>query len=145
MSIWVRFMITAWLFRGQNVHFIGLYHQSVLTETNCFYVQPSRWNPINTLRPRRNGQHSAGDIFKRIFFNENVEISLNISLKFVPKGPINNILALVQTMAWRRPGDKPLFEPMMVSFLTNICVIRPQWVNIYHHCSGYHDTLVEPA
>ena len=34
-----------------------------------------------------------------------------ISLKFVPKGPINNNPALVQVMAWRRPGDKPLSEP----------------------------------
>ena len=34
-----------------------------------------------------------------------------ISMKFVPKGPINNIPALVQIMAWRRPGDKPLSEP----------------------------------
>ena len=33
-------------------------------------------------------------------------------------------------MAWRRPGDKPLSEPMMVSLLTHICVTRPQWVNI---------------
>ena len=32
-------------------------------------------------------------------------------------------------MAWRRPGDKPLSEPMMVSLLTHICVARPQWVN----------------
>ena len=42
---------------------------------------------------------------------------------------MNNIPALVQIMAWRRPGDKPLSEPMMVSLLTHICVTRPQWVN----------------
>ena len=36
--------------------------------------------------------------------------------------------ALVQIMAWRRPGDKPLSGPMMVSLLTHICVTRPQWV-----------------
>ena len=42
-------------------------------------------------------------------------ISIEISLKFVPKGPINNIPALVQIMAWRRSGDKPLSEPMMAS------------------------------
>ena len=41
-----------------------------------------------------------------IFLNENVAIAIKISLKLVPKGPINNILALVQLMAWRRPGDK---------------------------------------
>ena len=83
---------------------------------------------FNTLRPRRNEQHFADDIFKRIFFNENVWISLKISLKFVPKGPIINIPALVQIMAWRRSGDKPLSEPMMASLPTHICVTRPQWV-----------------
>ena len=54
------------------------------------------------------------DIFKCIFLNENVWISIKVSLKFVPRGPINKILALVQIMAWRRPDDKPLPEPMMV-------------------------------
>ena len=49
-----------------------------------------------------------------------------MSLKFVAKGPINNIPALVQIMAWRRPGDKPLSEPMVVGLLTHICVTRPQ-------------------
>ena len=83
---------------------------------------------VNTLRPRRNEQHFADDIFKRIFFNENVWIPIKISLKFVPKGPINNIPALVQIMAWRRSGDKPLSEPMMVSLPMHICVTRPQWV-----------------
>ena len=81
-----------------------------------------------TLRPRQNGRHFADDIFKCIFVNEIVRISIKISLKFVPEGPVNNIPALVQIMAWRRPGDKPLSEPVMVSLLTHICVTRPQWV-----------------
>ena len=34
-------------------------------------------------------------IFKCIFLNENVWIPIKISLKLVPKGPINNITALV--------------------------------------------------
>ena len=57
---------------------------------------------FNTLRPRQNDRRFADDPFKRIFFNENVRISIKISLKFVPKGPINNIPALVQIMDWRR-------------------------------------------
>ena len=85
---------------------------------------------FNTLRPRQNGRHFADDTFKRIFVNENVTIFIEMSLKFVPKGPINNIPALVQIMAWRRPGDEPLCEPMMVCLPTHICVTRPQWVNI---------------
>ena len=87
------------------------------------------WLNVNTLRPRPNGRHFADDIFKCIFLNENVWIPIKISMKFVPKGPINNIPSLVQIMAWHRPGDKPLSEPMMVCLTTHICVTRPQWVN----------------
>ena len=88
---------------------------------------------LNTLRPRQNRRHFADEIFKWIFLNENVWISIKISLKFVPRGPISNITALVQIMAWRRPGDKPLSEPMMVRLLTHICVTRPQWFNATNH------------
>ena len=95
-------------------------------------MDPQNWEYVwcfNTLRPRQNGRHFPDDIFKRIFVNENARILIEISLKFVPKGPISNIPALIQIMAWRRPGDKPLSEPMMVSLLMHICVTRPQWVN----------------
>ena len=84
---------------------------------------------FNTLRPRQNERHFADDIFKCIFINENVWCPIKISLKFVPWGLINNIPALVQIMAWRRPGDKPLSEPRMVRLPTHLCVARPQWVN----------------
>ena len=89
---------------------------------------------LNTLRPRQNGHRFTDDTFKRIFLYENVRISIKISLKFVPYGPINNNPALVQIMAWRRLGDKPLSEPMMVSLLTHLCVTRPQWVNTWRSC-----------
>ena len=56
---------------------------------------------------------------------------IKISLKFVPRGPPNNIPASVQIVAWRRPGDKTLSEPMMISLLMPICVTWPQRVN-YH-------------
>ena len=78
---------------------------------------------------RQNGRHFPDDILKLIFFNENVWLSIEISMKFVPKSQIDNIPALVQKMAWRRPGDKPFYEPVMVSLPTHICVTRPQWVN----------------
>ena len=92
---------------------------------------------FNTLRPRQDGCQFPDDIFKFIFLKENEWILPRISLKFVPKVRINNIPALVQIMAWRRPGDKPLSEPMTVCLLTHIyiyiyiyiCVTRPQWVN----------------
>ena len=121
------------------------YPNSILT-ANVHIIQrvyyllmyPVSKQHINTLRPRQNGRRFADDTFKRIFLNENV--SIKISLKFVPKGPINNIPALVQIMAWRRPGDKPLSEPMMVSLLTHMCVTRPQWVNCW--CTHYRSSIL---
>ena len=108
---------------------------------NCYW-QPWRWVRslgawinmmnmlvVNTLWPRQNSRHFADNIFKCIFLNGNARILIAISLKFVPRGPFNNIPALVQIMAWHWPGDKPLYEPMMVSLPTHICVTRPQWVN----------------
>ena len=58
----------------------------------------------------------ADDILKCIFLNENSRIPIGISLKFVPRNPIDNKPALVQVMVWRRTGDKPLPEPMMTHF-----------------------------
>ena len=98
-----------------------------LTITCKQAINGKKW--LNTLRPREIGRHFADNIFKWIFLNKNVWISINISLKFVPRGSINDIPTLVQVMAWRWPGDKPLSEPKMVRLPTHICVTRPQWVN----------------
>ena len=94
-----------------------------------FYSYPV---PKFPLRPRQDGGHFPDDIFKCIFSNENPWISIKISLRFVPKGPINNVPALIQIMSWRRPGDKPLSEPMVVKLRTHICVTWPQWVKTIH-------------
>ena len=71
------------------------------------------WATVNPLRSRQDGRHFPDDTFKWIFLNENVRIAIKRSLKVVPRVPINNIPALFQIMAWRRPGDKSLSEPMM--------------------------------
>ena len=88
---------------------------------------------FNTLTPGQHGRHFA-DIFKCMFLNENIWIpikfhwSVFLSVWLTICSP-----AFVQIMAWRRSGDKPLSEPMMVSILTRICVTRPQWVKILTH------------
>ena len=87
------------------------------------------WGFFNTLRPRQNGHHFPDNILKGLFLNENVCIWIKISLKLVLKGPINNIPALVQIMAWCQLVGKPLSEPLMVRLSTHICVTWPQWVN----------------
>ena len=75
----------------------------------------------------QNGRHFLDNIFKCIFLNENVEIVIKISLKYVPKGSTNNIPALVQIMAWHRPGDKPLSEPMTPSGVIDITDFDHLW------------------
>ena len=69
-------------------------------------------------------------VFKHIFLNENVWISIEISLKFAPRDPIDNTSALVQVMAWHLTGDKPLPEPMPIQFTDHICGTRGRWVEL---------------
>ena len=102
---------------------------------------PSLYSSINTLSPIQNGRYFPDAIFICIFLNENVIISNKISLKFVPKGSINNIPTLVQIIAWRRPGKKPLSESMTVRLSTHICVTRPQRVKLITSLS-YHSTVL---
>ena len=71
---------------------------------------------VNISSTGQSGRHFADDIFTCFFLIEKFCIWILISLKFVPKGPIDNNPALVQIMAWRRIGDKPLSEPMLTRF-----------------------------
>ena len=113
----------------RSVPWVSIYKSSV---ARCFRRPGPISRDINTLRPGQNGRYLADDTFKRFLLNENFRILIKILLKFVPKGPINNNPALVQKMAWRWSGDKPLSEPMMVSLLTHICDTRPQWVRRWY-------------
>ena len=71
---------------------------------------------ITDLPPEQNGRYFADNIFIFIFLKEIVWISLMISLKFVPKGPIDSNAGLADNMAWRRIGDKPFSEPVLTRF-----------------------------
>ena len=114
-----------------KIRYVMIYnhHSTKISEFQIMYNTFAYLLFLNTLRLRWNGHHLTNDIFKCIFLNENVWIPIKISLKFVPKGPINNIPTLVQIMAWRHLGDKPLSESMMVSLPMDLCVTQSQWVN----------------
>ena len=89
-------------------HFLIFYHAVLEQRGNMDYLQ--------LIPPWIKCLQFKDGIFKSIYLNEKAWLSIKIPLKFVPKGPINNSPALVQIMAWRRPGDKPLSEPMMTRF-----------------------------
>ena len=59
----------------------------------------------------------ADDIFNGIFLNENDRIPIHISLKCVPRSPVDNKPALVHVMAWHWTGNKPLSEPKTTQFI----------------------------
>ena len=105
-------------------------HSNIRVDSECFYHAPVIMpNCLNPLRPSPNRRLLTDDIFKCIFLNGNVWISIKKkSTEVFPKGPINNIPGLVQIMAWRQPGDKTFSEPMLVILLTHRCATRPQWV-----------------
>ena len=100
------------------VHIYGVY--ATLTMGKHQLISP----------PTQNGRYFADGIIKCIFLNWYALMLIINSLKFILKCPINNFPALVQIMAWRRPGDKPLSEPMMIILLTHVCVARLQCVNV---------------
>ena len=54
---------------------------------------------VNSSLPGQNGCHFADHIFRCIFMNKKFCILIKISFKFVPKGPIDINVALVQIMA----------------------------------------------
>ena len=110
------------------IRILGTNFSEVLREIHRFSFKKNAI--FITSRPRQNGCHFADDAFKCIYLNGNFRILIKISLKFVPKGPINNVPALVQIMAWHRPGEKPSSEQMMVRLSMHICVTLPQWVKL---------------
>ena len=71
--------------------------------------------------------------FPNIFVHEKFCILLYISLKFVSKRPISNILELIQIMALCRIGEKPLSEPLLTHSLTHICGARGDELNPVTH------------
>ena len=87
---------------GRKGNFIAAIYVDFSSYTNGRVYWKWKDPVLNKLRPRQNGRHLANDAFKRIFLNGNVKISIEMSLKFAPKGPINKIPELVQIMAWRR-------------------------------------------
>ena len=124
-------------------HYLMTHPTDVLCSTGL------QW--VNSFSPVQNGRHFADDIFRCIFVNETFCILIKISLKFVPKGPIGNGLALVWIMAWRRIGVKPLSEPMLYRFteanlrhwgeMSKLQPLNNNW--LWHGCSEEHSCLKE--
>ena len=95
--------------------------------------------------------HFADDIFKYVLLKDFFNVLIQILLKLVPRGSIDNKPVLVQTMAWRWAGDKPLSETVIsqvadvyirvtlswwakrfaVHLLLTWLTVIPAWINDY--------------
>ena len=84
-------------------HWQGAYSKwSLMTWCLPFLLQ------VNWLRPEWNC-----DIYKYFSFNENIQISIKVSLQSVYRSLIIEKSALVWVVAWCQTGTKPLPEPML--------------------------------
>ena len=94
----------------------------MISDTDCdtlkrlqAFILYGAWNNLKQLHRNISLTHwgwdEMDDIFKRIFLNENHFILIQLSQKYVSRGPIINMPASVKIMAWRQTGDKPLSEP----------------------------------
>ena len=116
---------------------------SFTSQSWLIFVRAFRWARYSLVRVSYRGRDKIAAISQTTFSNafswmKICEFHFRFHWKFFPNLQINNIPALVQIMAWRRPGDEPLSEPMMLSLVTYICVTRPQWVNIVMQYSWYY-------
>ena len=82
---------------------------------NVYIIWISSYNILTHLHLDKIAAILADDISKWTFLNKNDRIPTLISLKFIPKSPVDNKPTLVQVIAWCRTGDKPLPEPMMTN------------------------------
>ena len=67
-----------------------------------------KYNALNTFGPRQNDRRFPNYILKIIFLNIGHSILIQISMIFIPNGPINNKPALVLVMPFYRMGDKAI-------------------------------------
>ena len=101
---------------GKMVFILKQSPGAIIGATKYYPVTLVKSQLINSLRPGQNGHHFPDNILWCIFMNEKFCIFTKISPKLVPKGPNNNIPALVQIMAWCRTGNKPLSGLMLTQF-----------------------------
>ena len=119
------------LIKFQLILCLSVQHHFILWELFHFYLNFAHCSQVFNYHiwAKKKWLPFSRQHFHIHFWKENVWISIKISLKFVPKGLIKNIAALVQIMARRLPGDKLLSEPMMLNLPMHTCVTWLQCVN----------------
>ena len=112
-------------FEETGIEWVHHCTDTVMTKLR-FHIQ-DWYLKVSTLRLMQNGRHFPDNIFTHISLNEHVGMSIQISLKIVCEGPINNNPAWVQIIAWCQLRYRPISESMMI---LHLCVTQPQWIAV---------------
>ena len=115
--------VMAWCYQATSHYLSQCWPRSL----SPYRITRPQW--VNIMRSRQNVCRFAEGIFKCISWNGNIWILNKISVKFAPSGLIDNTAALVQIMAWRRIGHKPLSEAILVC-CTDTYMHKPQWFKL---------------
>ena len=87
--------------------------------------------------------YNISQTFPNVFcVNENVLISMNISLRFISKGPTNNILALVQIVAWCRPATSHYLNQLWLMYRRRYASLGLDELALHHLSHCYLKSLV---
>ena len=124
---WQTAVVMSSLNKMRSLALQALWNQCIQLEQVSLHHRVISNHDINSSPPGQNSRLFADDIFRCIFVNEKFCISIRISLKFVPKGPIDNTWALIKVMAWRRISH--YLNQCWFSPLTHVCDTRGRWVN----------------
>ena len=101
------------------------------------FTMANKFTSVNSSPPGQNSPHFPDDISRCLFGEWKILYFIKISLKFVPKGPIDNKPALVQIMDRPWIGTRPFSEPTLTDSLTHVCGTRGRWVNSSWHSDTY--------
>ena len=122
--LWYKPIVVNRIDTGLGTWFVKILRR-VCVKTDDTHCVSNCVTSFNTLRQNR--RHFGDDIFNCIFFNENVWNPIEISLKFVPKGQINNIPSL-DSYNGLTPSRRQAIIWTNDGLPTHICVTRPHWV-----------------
>ena len=112
----MRQTIYTWYLSLDTYCYCSAYDRDRAIESSLVVAMIMQFNFMSSI-PGQNGGHFEDYIFKCIFMTENFCMSIIISVKFDQSGPIDNKAALIQVMAWRRTGVRPLPEPIITQFI----------------------------
>ena len=128
-------------FRDHVVVWVGSERRRSLAAKKMLHVKGTRRAVLQVppvcrgreaLRPRQDGCYFADDILQCMSPIKKFEFCLKFHWTLFQRLPSDNNSALVQIMAWRRAGDKPLSGPMM-TWIVGLNMLMRMWCTIPVH------------